>query len=575
MEAGLGICVGMRSAPLREGAKLTMPAEVRDTSSCGVEGKRRMYWCHVPSIEGCWSPAVHSNCVHNERASLLLRTLGPTPEDPGHKYLDEAFASLANLIVKKNVARWSRERVVQSYSGRLRRRYLEALDSLREDGQVNRMDKRLSAFLKAEKFNPLLKPSKPRMIMARSPRFNLELASYLKPLEHALWKCIKGESYEGTATRQVGKGLNAPKRADLLRRKMLNIGGGCVVFEVDGKSFEAHVTTEDIRREHAIYRSAYKGDENLSKLLDTQLVLKGVTSGGIRYRRSGARASGDFNTGLGNTLIMVASLRACFKLLREEMRDNFRWDMLCDGDNALIFLEPRVASQVHKRFAESVRLVSSQELAVESPVTELEQVVFGQCKPCVIRNKSHGSNDPSGLPEVTMVRDPLKTLSNAFSSYRHYENYGFGVKVLKSVAQCELALARGIPVLEAYFGRALELVGNVPDLTDPSSYLEGRHVEAISILRSAGETLADVKPIGVSAEARISFEKAWGIGVEMQLELEDRLRAGVNFPLMDGGLWSRLRMAIGSRSWKPIYLTDGPDGEARWSSIVYFLGERV
>jgi len=435
---------------------------------------------------------------------------------------------------------------------------------LRYDGEINRWDKKIGAFLKAEKFNPLKKLSKPRMIMARKPRYNLELASYLKPLEHCLWRCLKGSRYVTKATRQVGKGLNGEQRASLIREKLQNLGDA-VVFEVDGKAFEAHVTSQDLALEHSIYRAAYKGDETLSKLLDVQLVLKGRTAGGIKFRREGARASGDFNTGLGNTLIMLCVVRASVRLLAERLNHPLRWDCLVDGDNALMFVHSADSRWVIKHFDEAVRLVSSQELAIENPVTALEEIVFGQSKPCF-----NGTR-------YTMVRDPLKVVSTAFSSYRHFENWNHGLRLCKSISQCELALARGIPILEAYFARALELVGNVPDLRDPSIYLEGRLLEALRDLKSSGETLADVKPIGVTAAARQSFAIAWGISVERQVALEGEITRDLRFPLWDGGLWSRVRRFLlgTSVTWDRFVVTDGRDGEVPQKSIVSFLDSEV
>jgi hypothetical protein len=144
--------------------------------------------------------------VHNEFSSLLLRTLGPTPRDPGNAILEDQFRILRDLVRKKNIARWDKRRVVDSYSGKLRRRYEEALESFALTDELQAVDMKCKPFLKAEKFNPLLKPSKPRMIVPRSPRYNLEISTWLKPLEHCLWKALKGPRCKGVrATRAVGK----------------------------------------------------------------------------------------------------------------------------------------------------------------------------------------------------------------------------------------------------------------------------------------------------------------------------------------------------------------------------------
>lgn len=563
MVAGLGVCVGERNAPIRSDAWLRMPAEPTASHNCGPDVKRRMYWCHAPVVNGTWLPAVHGQCVHNERASLLLRTLGPTPDTGISQQLLVEYKAVATVASKLCVERWTQDQVVQSYTGRLRVRYQAALDELKVGDTLTKHDKKLSAFLKAEKFNPLLKPSKPRMIMARGPKYNLLLATWLKPLEHALYRRLKGAAPGVPATRQVGKGLNGRQRANLIRAKMENVGGGCVVFEVDGKSFESHVSREDLRWEHNVYSKAFGGDPRLREMLDVQLSLKGKTACGIRYGRDGARASGDFNTGMGNTIIMRSCVIATLKLLYSE--GAFRWDILVDGDNALIFVEQRASQRVHKRFAEVASQVSNQELAVENPETDFERVTFGQCKPC-FNGECH-----------IMVRDPTKQLSNSFSSYRHYNSWSHGVRVLKAVSQCELALARGIPILEAYYGAALQQLRNVPDLRDPTPFLEGRLIEAYAQI--GGKSLREVNKRGVSAEARLSFARAWGIGEEQQCEMERKLVRELSFPqvwLLSLFPWNVFRFIMKRFPvpWRPIYVGDGPDGEVPQSYIVSYLGAK-
>jgi hypothetical protein len=521
---------------LRPGAELVLP---EDNLELCDPVRRRMFWCHVPVYPGMWLPAVHAPCVHNEVASLRLRTLGPTPDFVPNDWLAAEFRSLRNLVRKLDVERWSLDRVVATYSGRLRRRYEQARVEIGLGDFSLGRDSKIEAFLKAEKFNPLLKPSKPRMIMARKPKFNLLLASFLKPLEHALWKSIKGRSGRGMVpSRQVGKGLNGYKRAALIARKMEEVGGGCVVFEVDGKSFEAHVSREDLKLEHSIYQAAYAGKSGkhlLDSLLSKQLVLEGKTRNGVEFFREGARASGDFNTGLGNTLVMLCACRAAFRVLEHRFGD-MRYDLLADGDNALVFIEAKHAKLVHANFASAVREVSPQELAVENPVTRLEHVVFGQSHPVLV----HG--------RYKMVRDPFKTLSGAFSGYRHYADFAkFGAKVLKQVAIGEMALARGVPVLQAYFAAAVNLLVMAPDLPNPADVLEGRLLEALS----SGDWKQPA--LEVTLESRLSFQEAFGISVEEQVRMEETLPRDIRFP---PSRYTGLRRYV----WPVIAVEDGPEG---------------
>lgn len=161
---------------------MSAPVDGPLDANCELEGRRRLFRVFVPRAEGIWAPMVHSDCVHNELASLALRTMAPTPPGPEmtDPVVDGLFKDLRLLVKKLNVKRMELSDVAMSYSGMLRRRYLEAFRSLEEDGYLTKHDWKLSGFLKAEKQNPTAKISKPRMINPRSPRYNLLLASYLK-----------------------------------------------------------------------------------------------------------------------------------------------------------------------------------------------------------------------------------------------------------------------------------------------------------------------------------------------------------------------------------------------------------
>nr|AWY11001.1 RNA-dependent RNA polymerase [Sclerotinia sclerotiorum umbra-like virus 1] len=494
---------------------MVIPSLDTTRHSCGPEARRRMYRVWVPSVDGLWAPAVHANCVHNEEAALRLRTLGPTPADPVCAELDKAFARVGVLLSRLGIQRWTKQQVVESYSGRMRQRYQAALESLVEEPRLSKYDRRLTGFLKAEKFNPLLKQSKPRMIMCRSPRFNLELASYFKPLEHALWRRWKYGRGGVTPTRVVGKGLNGEQRASLIRRKMESVG------ECESCGSLVRV------------------------LLQTQRKLKGKTLGGIKFEREGCRASGDFNTGLGNTLVMGSCVDAILRSAESSL-GAFRTTFLADGDNALVFVETCMAEGVRSFFSSMVHTVVGQELTVEKPTTVYEEVVFGQCKPCF--NGDH----------YTMVRHPLKTLSNAFSGYRHYDQSAYVGPALKAVCRAELSLSRGIPLLEAYFARALERLEVYRDLKDPSVVLEDRLRHALAPAYAAKSGTR-----GVCMDARLSFQRAWGIGVEEQILMEAELVASV-----DHWDWTTLR--------EDVHVGDGPfaDTDLVGNRVDLFLSGR-
>jgi len=452
-----------------------------------------------PRGEGMWCPQVHACCPHNEIAALQMRSLAPLPDrvfaDVGKSVL-RVFRHLRALSSKSAINSWSYLETAQSYNGRLRSRYLEAERSLRVDGPLVRGDIYLRPFLKAEKVVAKAKYPKPRLIYPRSPRYNLVLASRLKPLEHWLWGYLTTQRlFRCGVGRVVAKGLNQVQRANLIVRKFRALDQA-VAFEVDGKAFEAHVGPSQLKLEHSVYKAAFPGDKELSRLLSEQLVLRGTLPCGARFSRPGGRASGDFNTGMGNSLIMLAVVGA---VLRELVPGQF--DLLVDGDNAVVFLPRRVQDRVMSVFAQHVLAVSGHEVTLERPVSFIEGIRFGQSAP-VHLGPTLGWR---------MVRDPRKVMSTALASHRWLREPTFAAEWIRGVAACELSLSRGVPVLQAW---ALELQRQ---WGGPEGVRAHPHVDYFyqGAWLAPGESMVEV-----TVEARESFGRAFGLGPDVQLWME-------------------------------------------------------
>lgn len=492
-----GTCVGDMNLPLREGASL----EVGDhlVSACDHHQKRQMRVAWRSGVPGTWAPGVHANCIHNEIAALGLRSLGPTPlpelsVGDAINPVSRAFKRLRSLAHSYRGSRWTYLETALSYKGGLRRRYLEAARSLIEVEFCSR-DAILDAFLKAEKL-PVGKFAKPRMIFPRSPRYNLHLASWLKPFEHWLWARLTARRlFGGSNTRVVAKGLSPRQRANLIVRKFKSFED-CVVFEVDGKAFEAHVTSDQLKEEHRVYAAAYHSSGGLRDVLKYQLSLVGTTANGVSFSREGCRASGDFNTGMGNTIVMLCVLVGCLA------GRGFGFDLLADGDNSLVFCSRRDLARVLDGFSDRVLRLSGHEMTLEEPVSCLEAIRFGQSAPIYLGHRLGW----------TMVRDYRKVLSGACASHRWLREPSFGRRWVNGVARCELSLARGVPVLQTAF---LGLF---------NATVSGKKVVHETSLRDyyvMGAWLATVEDVvEVDWEARVSFSRAFGLAPDDQLLIE-------------------------------------------------------
>jgi len=464
-------------------------------------------------VEGAWIPQVHRACAHNEVEALKLRLFGSNlPPEVFQEVSGEVkrvVSQICRLSRSYNEGRWSLEQTARSYTGLLGRRYVEAWQSLEEESWTTK-DTKVSAFLKAEKINVGPKWAKPRLICPRSPRYNLSLASRLKPFEHWLWGRLSATFTRGGVGRLVAKGLNPRRRANLIVKKFANLRD-CVVFEADGKAFEAHVGRSQLQQEQRVYKAAFPKDRDLVKLLSHQLNLRGRLACGGKFERPGGRASGDFNTGMGNTIIMLAVVVAVMRSF------GVKFDVLVDGDNCLVFLERTSLSLVMANFAARSQAWSGQELVVERPVDVLEEIRFGQSAPVNL----------GGSMGWTMVRDYVKVLSTSTSSYRWLREPSFATVYLQGVARCELSLSRGVPVLQAW---ALHILGQTPTLKKVKEHPFADYFVV-------GAWFAGVEDVlEVSDEARESFERAFGLTVEEQKKLESSFdySAGQNYLRREG-----------------------------------------
>jgi len=492
-----GVCVGDGPpGPLRPGASLD------SRRAFGCSGQRRVLrTASVAPLPGVWVPRVHGVCYHNEIAALVKRSLGPTPgsvEARRGPVLD-AFRRIRRVASRYSESRWDYLETAQSYTGALRRRYLEAERSLREDGPLGSSDYLLRAFLKAEKRH-LQNVAKPRMIFPRSPRYNLHLASWLKPFEHWLWGNLRRSAFNGVGnSRVVAKGLSPRQRAALIVRKFSEMPD-CVVMEVDGRAFEAHLDVWQLLQEHCVYASAYPGDGGLRKCLNKQLRNFGVTGCGLRFSRDGGRASGDFNTGMGNSIVMLAVVAGAMSLLGEQ-----RWDTLVDGDNALLFLPSCAMRRVVQGFAAAALEVSGHEMVLERPVSVVEEVRFGQSGPVWVEGGWQ------------MVRDWRKIVSHGTSSHAHLHEPRFALEWIRGVALCEASLAHGVPILWSWANRLLSLTESVTTVRWDAH----RDYSVLGVCFAKVGARAR-EPDLVS---RQSFSRAFGVTPDEQVQLEGLMSA--------------------------------------------------
>lgn len=386
--------------------------------------------------------------------------------------------------------RISAEQFVDMYQGRKKTIYANAAASLLEK-PIERRDARLKTFIKAEKFCISDKPDPaPRVIQPREPRYNVELGRYLKPLEHHIYHgldCIWGGP-------TVMKGYNVGQVAEHIVQAW-NEFQTPVAVGFDMSRFDQHVSVPALQFEHSIYRRIFGNDPHLSMLLSWQIDNFGIGfahNGLIRYKKTGCRMSGDMNTALGNCIL------AC--LITKELMRKIKCRLINNGDDCVLILDKKNLDYVVSNLTTGWSEFGFNCIA-EEPVYELEQIRFCQMAPIY--------DGESWL----MVRDPKVSLSKDSYSLVFWDSKDNIRRWFKSVGDCGIALAGGVPVVQEFY-RTYQRYGG--DVTLNGSYREHCSAGIYGMLNGSKRTYQEP-----TQEARYSFYKAFGLPPDGQIAMEE------------------------------------------------------
>lgn len=435
---------------------------------------------------------MHNSCECNELIGVTNRVLGevPMPSAKGLRYLRAARTKITGKLPKvAEIGPWD---VVAKMTGRRQRRYAEAAQLL-SWSPVEARDALIKAFVKAEKIDPGAKNNPdPRIIQFRGAKYTLRLMQYLKPTERALYQ-LAGP----TGLRMIAKGLNNRQRAATIVEKFDQFRD-CVVYSLDGSRWDKHITPKILQLEHSVYLAMHGNDPELARLLSWQIKNRCFTNGGISYTAMGNRMSGDANTALGNCLLMCIMATAAMSQLRVR-----KWDIFDDGDDCLLFI-PK-SEEVKLSQLPQVFLGFGQELKLENRATTVEKVLFCQHQPVLLGDGSW-----------TMVQNPRKVMSTRAGGTSHWTNPRLFRGMLHATGLCELALSRGVPILQEYASALLRM----GDGTVPKAFRDDLEVWTRAV--RMGELSERTQTI--SLMARESFADAFGIGIIEQLQVESELR---------------------------------------------------
>jgi len=386
----------------------------------------------------------------------------------------------------------------QMYKGPKKACYEKAVTSLYHK-PVRRRDAESNSFVKREKAK-FRKAA--RCIQPRDPRYNASIGRYLKPLEHELYKVVGRMMGEHTV---ITKGLNLIGVAKCLHQKWEHFKRP-VALGLDATAFDAHVSPSFLRWEHSIYNGIFRSDK-LAELLSWQIDNRGkgfCPDGKLKYRVEGRRFSGDMNTGLGNCLIMCAMVYsyASHKGIKINLANN--------GDDCVVFME----SEDYDGFVCGMRewfLELGFRLTAEPPAYNFEAIEFCQMHPVFIGDEWRMVR----TPKVAFEKDTMCTLSVSDDEYLSW---------LAGVADCGLATASGVPVMQSFY---LNLRMAAGSRVAPDRLVEYTGMKHLSRGMSS-------KVVPVTDASRYSFWLAFGVDPDTQVAIEEELLHCRETRLLDG-----------------------------------------
>lgn len=438
---------------------------------------------------------VHANSTANCLKSLAERVLGTFQGDvfvhtPRPQAVVDADMSSVRAGVLKHMGRLQPKMTHAAYAASLKgskRTVAErAAQSLMERALADN-DAYISSFLKKEKSKP---GSLPRLIQPRGPRFNVSLGSWLRPVEHRIYRAF-GKHCGYTV---VHKHLNPEQRGAQFAENFAAFKEP-VMVGLDASRFDKHVSPAALEFEASFYTGYYGNDPELVRLLNMQRRNKGYinTEDGdtIVYTVDGSRMSGDVNTSLGNVILMSSMVLAYCRSRGLNVR------LANDGDDCVVFMEAADLA----RFMDGLEewfLAKGFPMTVEAPVRTLEEIEFCQCRPMFISGR------------WIMVRNVLKCLQHDtlyVGQAREYE------AVMAATGMCGVSLYGDVPVLGVFY-RALARVSPNGKRVLAKDGLQGGLNWAYKL---GGVAERAFEP---TDDDRYSFYCASGIKPAEQLELE-------------------------------------------------------
>lgn len=480
-------------------------------------------------IEGTEQQAYWNKCACNELDALNRRHY---PDD-----LPELFAPTDNLQVLyvKNwrlfidrlidtqpYTRVSHTEFMASCRPHIKKRYQNAYQQIRERRTIFGSNQaRVNLFIKFEKI-PLGKfedGKAPRGIQFRDFTYMYAFKRAFLPITRAIKACdgrnVFGQRINSMFTKNMlGKDIaNNMFEAWMEFKKPVGV---CL----DHSNWDGHYArplmnvSNYMWNKYATHGYSRKRMTLLERLLSEQFVTRGASPNGLHFKASGKRCSGEYTTSDENGSANKHILESVFELIiLDALKDgslsgsfgDWKINIFVNGDDSVVMMEHELWLIVEKRnnWLSLFRRLNQETKMDGEAAYRFEEISYCQASPVQF---SGGWR---------MVKTPLRYLSRAAYTDKFFTEKTL-LRYYRSLGLCELAVSAGVPILQTFALRLLELAQGARPLGN------------VDKVQARSFNQAEIRFQPVTMQTRLSFEIAFGISVSRQLQIE-RMISGRNY----------------------------------------------
>lgn len=397
---------------------------------------------------------------------------------------------------------------VNKYNGKKLARYQKARDDHRFNWKLTKRDLRISAFCKKEMLQ--IKSSKPfnkmipRIVQARSPKFNMLLGRYIDACEKQIYRSIDAMFNRITGSpvtmKTVMKGLNSVEQAQQIQAKWARFSNP-VFVPLDAKRFDQCASTPKLQLLHGSIAKCFPNRKHkkeikwlLKSTINNNCVGKAI-DGLVKYKTSGGLNSGEMTTSLTGVYIMCTVIFTYLVYLVKLAK----FEVIDGGDDAGIILEQddlKLLGNLSEDFLEF-----GLRMTIGKPVYVMEEIEFCSTQPVYDGEKWR------------MVRDPRVSVTKDAHSLKPVCSGTELANCLNSRGKGGLSLTGGIPLLQSYY---LSMIRNAATIIGKKQFKDVPLQGGMYYLSKR----MDEKYRDINNEARVSFYKAFGILPDLQIEME-------------------------------------------------------